>query len=435
MRLVESTAPGGTFEDLGLSPEVVRGATEQGLTTPTAVQRAVIPHALQGVDVWASARTGSGKTAAFVLPILERLGRRPRAPTSSVRALVLVPTRELAEQIGDVTTLLARQVRGRIRAVVLVGGVSKNPQRMALRGGADVVVATPGRLLDLANDGALRLGDAEIVVLDEADRLLSLGFADELAQITERIAIAPGRGRRAQRLLFSATFPPAVRGLASALLVSPVRVEVDQGTPLADIVREQRAIEVDARRRSALLVHLLAEDAAPFAQALVFVASGRGCEDLATSLGRATIAAAPLHGDLAQATRARALEDFRDGRLRALVATDLAARGIDVPALPLVVNYDLPRSPADYLHRIGRTSRAGEAGVAISFVTADAAAHFRLIEKRHGLEIPRERIVGFEPTDVASPVRDPHGGVKGKRKSKKDKLREQAAASAGKKPA
>lgn len=429
VRLVTDADARETFADLGLSPEVVRGAREQGLTTPTPVQRAVIPHALEGVDVWASARTGSGKTAAFLLPILERLGQRPRAETESVRALILVPTRELAEQIGDVVSLLSRHVR-RIKAVVLVGGISKNPQRMALRGGADVVVATPGRLLDLANDGALRLGDAGVVVLDEADRLLSLGFADELAQITERIATAPGRGRRAQRLLFSATFPPAVRSLASALLVSPMRVEIDRGTPLAEVVSVQRAIEVDARRRSSLLALLLAD--ATFPQALVFVATGRGAEDLAAQLTRAKISAAPLHGDLAQTIRARALQDFRDGRLRVLVATDLAARGIDVPSLPLVVNFDLPRSPADYLHRIGRTSRAGEAGVAISFVTADAAAHFRLIEKRHGLSVPREQIPGFEPTDVATPVRDPHGGVKGKRKSKKDKLREKAAAAAKK---
>ena len=431
-----------TFSELGLSPPLVRGAAEQGISAPTPVQLAVIPAALEGRDVWASARTGSGKTAAFLLPVLEHLAKRRRTPAESVRALVLVPTRELGAQIGDVATALARHVPGRLRVVVLVGGVSKNPQLMALRGGADLVIATPGRLLDIEASGAIRLGDAELVVLDEADRLLSLGFAEELARVTERLSA------RAQRLLFSATFPPAVRTLAAALLTSPGRVEVDHRTPLTSVVADQRAIEVDARRRTTLLERLLAKDASPsFDQALVFVATGRGAEELAKALTRARISAAPLHGDLAQSARAQALSDFRDGRLRVLVATDLAARGIDVPALPLVVNYDLPRSAAAYLHRIGRTSRAGEVGAAISFVTAESAAHFRLIEKRHRLALPRERVAGLEPTDVeptdaerrearpgdpGAPARDPHGGVKGKRKSKKDKARELAARGAKK---
>lgn len=292
--------PPTTFSELGLSSPLVRAAAEQGMLVPTPVQLAVIPAAVVGRDVWASARTGSGKTAAFVLPILENLAKRPRKHAESLRALVLVPTRELAAQIGDVATALGRHLPHGLRVVVLVGGVSKNPQSMALRGGADLVVATPGRLLDLEASNAIRLGDAAIVVLDEADRLLSLGFTDELARVTERLSA------RAQRLLFSATFPPAVRTLAGALLTSPVRVEVDQSTPLTSVVADQRAVEVDARRRTTLLERLLAEDASPsFDQALVFVATGRGAEELAKALTRARISSAPIHGELAQSARAR----------------------------------------------------------------------------------------------------------------------------------
>jgi superfamily II DNA/RNA helicase len=301
---------------------------------------------------------------------------------------------------------------------VAVGGVSINPQLMALRGGADIVVATPGRLLDLVEHNALRLSDVELLVLDEADRLLSLGFAVELARI---LALLPRR----QSLLFSATFPPSVRALAEGVLEDPFHVDVDPGATLAEAAIEQRAIEVDTPKRTLLLRHLLKQHS--WSQVLVFVASRHSAEHVSDKLQRAGIAAAALHGDLGQGARTLALADFKAKRVQVLVATDVAARGIDVVQLPAVVNYDLPRSPVDYLHRVGRTGRAGETGTAVTFVTADTAAHFRLIEKRHHLHLDRERIAGFEPTEVAAPVRDPHGGVKGARKSKKDKLREAAA--------
>jgi superfamily II DNA/RNA helicase len=373
---------------------------------------------LRGRDVWASAKTGSGKTGAFVLPILEVLGAEPARRPRPVRALVLVPTRELAAQIAEAIASYGRHLPEHPKTCVAVGGVSINPQMMALRGGADIVVATPGRLLDLVEQNALRLSEVEILVLDEADRLLSLGFADELGRV---LSLLPRR----QNLLFSATFPPAVRTLAEELLDDPVRIDVDPGALLGDVVIEQRAIEVDTGRRTMLLRHLLATHA--WSHVLVFVASRHAAEHVASKLTKAGIAAAPLHGDLGQGARTQALADFKAKRVQVLVATDVAARGLDVVQLPAVVNYDLPRSPVDYLHRIGRTGRAGESGVAITFVTADAEAHFRLIEKRHHLHLERERLAGFEPTEVAAPVRDVHGGVKGKRKSKKDKLREAAA--------
>ena len=408
-----------TFASLGLSEALVRAVTDLDYVEPTPIQRAAIPAVLEGRDVWASAQTGSGKTGAFVLPLLEVLGRT-RPETRNVRALVLVPTRELAAQVAEAVEVFGRHLTPRPKVCVAVGGVSINPQMMALRGGADVLVATPGRLLDLAEENAIRLRDVEVLVLDEADRLLSLGFAEELNGV---LALLPPRR---QHLLFSATFPPAVRALAEQLLRSPVRIEVDAGTTLGDAEArvEQRAIEVDAPRRTMLLRHLL--EVHGWEQVLVFVASRYAANHVTEKLQRARIHAAALHGELSQWTREKALADFKGKRVQVLVATDVAARGLDIVSLPAVVNYDLPRSAVDYLHRIGRTARAGETGTAISFISVDTDAHFRLIEKRHELHLERERIAGFEPTSVAAP-RDPHGGVKGKRKSKKDKLREAAA--------
>ncbi len=416
----------GPFGSLGLSEPLVRAVTDLGYDTPTPIQLEAIPAVLDGRDVWASAQTGSGKTAAFVLPILELLGRATDAPRAlgrrPVRALVLVPTRELAIQIGEAIKSYGRHLRDRPKTVVAIGGVSINPQMMALRGGADILVATPGRLLDLIDHNALRIEPVEILVLDEADRMLSLGFADELARLLALL-------ERPQNLLFSATFPPAVRTLAENLLHEPLRIEVAAGAPLASTqaLIVQRAIEVDAPKRTMLLRHLIETQAWP--SVLVFVGSRYAAEHVATKLQRAKIAAAPLHGALSQGARTQALLDFKAKRIKVLVATDIAARGIDVVRLPAVVNYDLPRSPVDYLHRIGRTGRAGESGVAITFVSVDTEAHFRLIERRHDLRLERERLAGFEPTELVPSVTatDPHGGIKGKRKSKKDKLREAAA--------
>ncbi|RKI39369.1 DEAD/DEAH box helicase [Corallococcus sp. AB004] len=412
-----------TFASLGLSDALVRAVAELGYDEPTPVQRAAIPVVLRGGDVQASAKTGSGKTAAFLLPLLEALRARPGGTVRPVRAFILVPTRELAAQIVDSLQRYGRHLKKPLKTCLAVGGVSANPQMLALRGGADVVVATPGRALDLVEQNALRLGEVETLVLDEADRLFSLGFADELNRL---LTLLPARR---QNLLFSATFPPAVRTLAERLLHEPTRIDVDDGeVPSADLIL-QRAIQVDAPRRTMLLRQLL--EAHAWSHVLTFVASRYAADHVALKLNRAGIPATSLHGDLSQGARTQALADFKAKRVRVLVATDVAARGLDIAGLPAVVNYDLPRSTVDYVHRIGRTGRAGDQGVAISFVSADTEAHFRLIEKRNNLSVAREQVAGFEPTQTAvsaAPPLDPNGGVKGRRKSKKDKLREAAAA-------
>jgi len=409
------------FASLGLSAPIVRAVVRVGHEVPTSVQSAAIPAVLAGGDVWASAETGSGKTAAFVLPLLDRLARAPRSHPRPVRVLVLVPTRELAAQIEEAFARYGSDLPERLKTCVLVGGVSENPQMMALRGGADVVVATPGRLLDLVEKNALALDTVETVVLDEADRLLSLGFGDELGRV---LALLP---RSRQTLLFSATFPPAVKALADAMLREPTRVRVEGEAREVPLIT-QRAIDVDVGKRTLLLRHLL--QAHGWSTVLVFVASRHAANHVTDKLARVGIASAALHGELSQGTRTQALADLQSHVVQVLVATDVAARGLDIRGLPAVVNYDLPRSPVDYLHRIGRTGRAGESGVAVTFVTKDNEAHFRLIERRHGLSLPRESIAGFERTEEAVPTRDPNGGVKGKRKSKKDKLREARASGA-----
>jgi ATP-dependent RNA helicase RhlE len=414
------------FAALGLSPELVTALDGRGYTAPTPVQIATVPAVLAGRDVWACAQTGSGKTAAFALPLLQRLLATPDGNGHRVRALVLVPTRELAAQVGESFRLLARSLQRPIKVAAVFGGVSINPQMMSLRGGADFVVATPGRLLDLVDQNALRLDAVETLVLDEADRLIDLGFADELRAILERLPA------QRQNLLFSATFPPEVETLALGMLRAPLRIDLPPAPSLEPAI-EQRSIRVDQAKRTPLLRHLIAE--CRWTRVLVFVATKYSTEHIADKLRQNGIKAAALHGELSQATRTKALADFKNSQLQVLVATDIAARGIHIDKLPAVVNYDLPRSAVDYTHRIGRTGRAGEQGAAISFVSADAEPHFRLIETRHGFRLPREILPGFEPTEAApaaSPATgDAAGGIKGKRRSKKDKLREAAARASG----
>ena len=411
------------FTALGLAPALARAAQALGFVTPTPIQTQAIPVVLGGADVLATAQTGSGKTASYVLPLLQGFVVQAPASPRRVRALVLVPTRELAAQVGEVLRSLAQHLQQPLKVAIVFGGVSINPQMLGLRGGADIVVATPGRLLDLVDHNALRLSAVAHLVLDEADRLLDLGFAEELQRV---LALLPAQR---QNLFFSATFPAAVQALADGLLNNPLRVEVPH-TPGNEPAIEQRAIAVDAVRRTQLLRHLVKEH--NWSRVLVFVATQYAAEHVAEKLYKAGIFATPFHGGLSQGARNQVLQEFKDERWQVVVTTDLAARGIDIAQLPVVVNFDLPRSAVDYVHRIGRTGRAGESGVAVSFVTADAEAHFRLIEKRQHLTIPREHIAGFEPTEAPAPASstDPQGtgGIKGKRPSKKDKLRAAAAA-------
>ena len=410
-----------SFAALGLSPRLVRAADELGFEVPTPIQAAAMPPIIDGRDLLGSAATGSGKTAAFVFPMLHRLDARVRPALRRTQALVLVPTRELAAQVGETVIQVGRFLDEPLKVSVLYGGVSINPQMMALRGGAEIVVATPGRLLDLVEKNALKLSEVECLVLDEADRLLDAGFADELARV---LALLP---KRRQNLLFSATFPAAVQALADQLLSDPVRIEVS-GEPATEGQIEEHAVEVDAAKRTPLLRHMIEQGA--WSRVLVFVATRYACDHVADKLRRNGLEAAAFHGDASQGARTRTLADFKAGRIRVLVATDLGARGIDIARLPVVVNYDLPRAADDYTHRIGRTARAGASGLAVSFISAATEAHFRLIEKRQGRRVERERIAGFEPTEIASPEAAA-GGIKGRRPSKKDKLRA-AAAAAGK---
>lgn len=410
-----------TFSSLGLSTPLLQALGDLGHEAPTPVQAAAIPALLRGEDVCASAQTGSGKTAAFALPLLERL-RRARREHGTVYALVVAPTRELVLQLADALVSYGRHLEREPKLCVVVGGHSANTQMLDLRGGADIVVATPGRLLDLLDQRALDLGATRVLVLDEADRLLTLGFADALAQILE--VLPPER----QTVLLSATMPAKVVALSEQILRTPTRINVDAGgLPPASLL-VQRAVEVDEGHRTRLLAHLVRTEG--WSHVLAFVASKEGADTLAMKLSKARVYAASLHADLSQAQREDVLEAFKDGRLQVLVATDLAARGLDLPHQPTVVNYDLPRSPTDYVHRVGRTARAGEPGLAVSFVNTRNEAHLALIEKRCRVQVTRERVPGFEPTDFTPPARDPHGGVKGKRKSKKDKLREAAARAA-----
>ena len=425
-----------SFSALGLSPTLLRALADQGFDTPTPVQAQAIDLVLAGRDVLVSAETGSGKTLAFCLPLLQTLAENQAPPAGRqrrVRALILVPTRELAVQIGEVARVLARHEAQPVKVTVVFGGVSINPQMMGLRGGADIVVATPGRLLDLIEHNALALSAVQTLVLDEADRLLDLGFEQELQRILALLSA------RRQNLFFSATLPPAVQALAAGLLNNPARVEV--APVVLDIAAiAQQVIEVDTPKRTQLLRHLIAQRG--WSRVLVFVATKHAAEMVADKLRKAGLTAEPFHGELSQGKRTQVLLDFKNSELKVVVATDVAARGLDVAQLPVVVNYDLPRSAVDYVHRIGRTGRAGESGLAVSFVSAGSQAHWRLIEKRQGLSVAREQVPGFEPTEVApvlaatqsrSATGESTGGVKGKRPSKKDKLRA-ASAQAGPDP-
>ena len=423
------------FESLGLSAPFQRAAQQRGYLGPTPIQAAAIPPVLEGRDVQGTARTGSGKTQAFGWPVLQRLadaGVPAEGVKRPVRALILAPTRELAAQIGESLREDALHLPVALKIAITFGGVSINPQMMRLRGGADIVVATPGRLLDLIDQNALAIQDVQTLVLDEADRLLDMGFADELKRI---LSLLPPKR---QTLLFSATFPRAVLTLAAAMLHDPFTIDVpdvasDSAAALAvqgaHVV--QRAITVDTPARSQLLLKLIRDHG--WKRVLVFVATQHATEHVASKLYVGGLKAEAFHGDLSQGRRTQLLDDFKASRLQVLVATDLAARGIDIVQLPVVVNFDLPRSADDHVHRIGRTGRAGEAGLAVSFVTPATEAHFRLIENRQEQRVPREIIAGFEPKEVAPPkgaAETPNnkGGVKGKRPSKKDKLRAAEAA-------
>ncbi|MBY5982263.1 DEAD/DEAH box helicase [Ferrimonas balearica] len=385
------------FASLGLSPELARAVADKGYREPSPIQAQAIPAILAGKDVMAAAQTGTGKTAGFTLPMLQNLSRGTRARSNRVRALVLTPTRELAAQVAESVQTYGQNLP--LRSVVVFGGVSINPQMQALRRGADVLVATPGRLLDLFSQNAVKFEDLELLVLDEADRMLDMGFIRDIRKI---LALLP---KRRQNLLFSATFSGEIRELARGLLNQPVEVDVSPRNSTARTV-VQRLHPVDKGRKPALISKLIREH--NWHQVLIFTRTKHGANRLAQKLERDGIQAAAIHGNKSQGARTRALAGFKDGTVQALVATDIAARGLDIHQLPQVVNFDLPQVAEDYVHRIGRTGRAGAEGQAISLVCAEEFKLLQAIEKLIQKPIERVELAGFEPQEPL-PVPRQHG--------------------------
>ncbi|MGF6699764.1 ATP-dependent RNA helicase RhlE [Paraburkholderia sp. MM5496-R1] len=383
-----------SFDSLGLSEPLVRAVNELGYTSPTPIQTQAIPAVLNGGDLLAGAQTGTGKTAGFTLPILQRLNSMPPAAGGKrvVRALILTPTRELAAQVEESVRAYGKYLK--LKSTVMFGGVGINPQIDALRRGIDIVVATPGRLLDHMQQKTIDLSHLEILVLDEADRMLDMGFIHDIKRVLAKLP--PKR----QNLLFSATFSDEIKTLADGLLDSPALIEVARRNTTAETVA-QKIHPVDRDRKRELLTHLIRQHS--WFQVLVFTRTKHGANRLAEQLAKDGISALAIHGNKSQSARTRALAEFKDGTLQVLVATDIAARGIDIDQLPHVVNFDLPNVPEDYVHRIGRTGRAGATGEAVSLVCVDELQLLKDIEKLIKRPVPQEVIAGFEPDPTAKP--------------------------------
>ncbi len=382
-----------SFSDLGLSAELLRAISDQGYTQPTPIQAKAIPVVLKGRDVLAAAQTGTGKTAGFTLPLLQLLnGRQPRNGRRQVRALVLTPTRELAAQVGESIDTYGKYVP--VRSGVIFGGVKINPQISLLRRGLDILVATPGRLLDHVAQKTLDLSQVEILVLDEADRMLDMGFIHDIRKV---LALLPANR---QNLLFSATFSDEIKRLADGLLDSPELVEVARRNTASERV-DQVVHPVDKGRKRELLSFLIGSG--NWQQVLVFTRTKHGANRLAEQLGKDGLSAAAIHGNKSQGARTRALADFKRGAVRVLVATDIAARGLDIDQLPHVVNYELPNVPEDYVHRIGRTGRAGNEGEAVSLVCVDENKLLRDIERLLKRQVPKVVVDGYEPDPTIRP--------------------------------
>ncbi len=379
------------FEQLGLAPELLRAIAQQGYTQPTPIQQKAIPVVLEGHDLMACAQTGTGKTAGFTLPVLQRMHTQ-RRPRGIIHTLILTPTRELAAQVSE--NLAAYGQHLPFRSLVVFGGVKIGPQIRRLQQGVEIVVATPGRLLDLAQQGAVDLSQVSTLILDEADRMLDMGFIHDIRRI---IRLLPPREKR-QNLLFSATFSREIRQLASGLMNAPASVEVAPENTTAERI-EQRVHPVDKHRKRELLSHMIGRG--NWQQVLVFTRTKHGANRLCQQLEKDGLQSAAIHGNKSQAARTRALQGFKAGKIRVLVATDIAARGLDIEQLPHVVNYELPNVPEDYVHRIGRTGRAGREGLAISLVSADEHKQLRDIERLLGATIPSEVLEGYTPSASA----------------------------------
>ena len=389
-----------SFNSLGLSDALLKAISKKGYTTPSPIQQKAIPPILEGKDVLASAQTGTGKTAGFTLPILQILSQGQQLRQRPIRALILTPTRELAAQI--LANIKEYSEFLDLKSTVIFGGVNQNPQVTQLRQGIDILVATPGRLIDLQNQGLISLAKVEILVLDEADRMLDMGFLRDIERI---LKVLP---TKRQNLLFSATFSKDIKKLAMGILHQPVHVEATPENTTVDAII-QKVYPVAKEKKTELIIKLITEG--NWKQILVFTRTKQGANKLTESMIGAGIKAAAIHGNKGQGARTKALAGFKDGSLTALVATDIAARGLDIPLLPHVVNFELPNIPEDYVHRIGRTGRAGASGEAISLFSPDETVFLRDIEKLVGLNLPKENIRGFEPDPNAStePIKQGQG--------------------------
>ncbi|APE29486.1 ATP-dependent RNA helicase RhlE [Halomonas aestuarii] len=391
-----------TFSDLGLRAELLRAVEAQGYTTPTPIQLKAIPAVLKGGDLLASAQTGTGKTAGFTLPMLQRLAEGPRPAKRQVRALVLTPTRELAAQVGESVADYGRHLT--LKSHVIFGGVGQQPQVDAIRNGLDVLVATPGRLLDLHQQKHVDLSKVEILVLDEADRMLDMGFIHDIKKI---LRVLP---EKRQNLLFSATFSNEIQALAGKLLDDPAMIEVARRNTTAELV-DQAIYRVDREKKRELLAHLITQH--DWHQVLVFTRTKHGANRLAEQLSKQDIPAMAIHGNKSQSARTKALAAFKTGDLQVLVATDIAARGLDIEELPHVVNFELPNVAEDYVHRIGRTGRAGSEGKAVSLVCVDEHGLLKGIERLIKRDLEKRIEPGFEPDPNARP--EPIENGRGKR--------------------
>ncbi|WP_338350161.1 DEAD/DEAH box helicase [Nonlabens tegetincola] len=394
------------FKDLGLSAALLKAIDKKGYSQPSPIQEKAIPQVLQGKDVLASAQTGTGKTAGFTLPLLHRLGES-KAKKRPVRALILTPTRELAAQVYDNVKEYSEFLN--IRSAVIFGGVNQNPQVDLLKKGVDVLVATPGRLIDLNNQGFLKLNQVETLVLDEADRMLDMGFLRDIKRI---LALLPVKR---QNLLFSATFSKEIKKLAASFLNNPALVEATPENTTAEKV-DQLMYRVDTKQKQDVLIDMITEG--NWSQVLVFTRTKHRANRLAEKLNKSKVTAAAIHGNKSQGARTRALAGFKDSSIRVLVATDIAARGLDIPLLPYVINYELPNVPEDYVHRIGRTGRAGASGQAISLVAGDEVSYVKGIEKLLDQRFDFEIIEGYEP-DPNAPTEKPKPQKRGRKNNGK----------------
>ena len=399
-----------SFQSLGLSKALLKAINNQGYTEPSPIQEKAIPLILKGKDILASAQTGTGKTAGFTLPMLQRLSQGQSQKRRKVRALIITPTRELAAQVHANVKSYSEFLN--IQSTVIFGGVNQRPQVATLKRGVDVLIATPGRLLDLQNQGFLSLSNVEILVLDEADRMLDMGFLRDIKRI---ISLLPSK---TQNLLFSATFSKDIKKLATEFLYQPAIVEVSPENSTVDKIN-QKIYRVAKDKKTGLIIKLISEG--NWKQVLVFTRTKHGANRLCKKMISAGISAAAIHGNKTQGARTKALAGFKSNSIRVLVATDIAARGLDIPLLPHVINFEIPNISEDYVHRIGRTGRAGASGEALSLVSADETSYLKSIEKLVGIKIPAEVIEGFEPDPNASTEPLKRGQQQGKNNPKHKK--------------